>query len=110
MAAMASPVRIARAAEARSPVRSTMLRLGEAATCSTKAREISDRSASTTTTPRPRITGWLKAADKTTKANSGTPKIRISATRSCSSHRHSRLATSQNPGFAVGSHRRRQSR
>ena len=41
---MASPERIARAADARSPVRSTMLRLGDAATCSTKAREVSERS------------------------------------------------------------------
>ena len=37
-------------------------RLGDAATCSTKAREVSDRSASTTTTPSPRITGWLNTA------------------------------------------------
>src|SRR3981081_1385164 len=78
---MASPARIARAADARSPARSTMLRLGEAATCSTKAREVSDRSSSTTTTPSPRITGWLKAALRTTKANSGTPKTKIRATR-----------------------------
>ena len=44
---------------ARSPARSTMLRPGAAATCSTKARDVSDRSSSTTTTPNPRITGWL---------------------------------------------------
>src|SRR5262245_11904496 len=37
---MASPDLIARAAEARSPVRSAMLRLGEAAICSTRARRL----------------------------------------------------------------------
>src|SRR6516165_10007210 len=35
---------------------STMLSPGDAATCSTKAREVSDRSASTITTLSPRIT------------------------------------------------------
>src|SRR5215475_543119 len=98
---MASPERMARTADARSPGRSTMLRPGDAATCSTKAREVSDRSASTTTTPSPRITGWLNTPVSTTKANRGTPKIRISAARSCSSHRHSRRATNQNPGFGT---------
>src|SRR5262249_28265786 len=68
---MASPDRIARAADARSPARSTMLSPGDAATCSTNAREVSDRSASTMTTPSPRITGWLKTAVSTAKANSG---------------------------------------
>src|SRR5262245_49601999 len=99
---MASPDRIALAADARSPARVVIRRLGDAATCSTKAREVSDRSASTTTTPSPRITGWLNVAVSATNANSGTAKIRISAARSCSSHRHSRLATSQNPGFGFG--------
>src|SRR5262245_49114847 len=99
---MASPDRIACAAAARSPVRRTMLSPGDAATSSTKAREVSDRSASTTTTLSPRITGWLNAAVSTTNANNGTPKIRISAVRSCSSHRHSRRATNQNPGFGFG--------
>jgi hypothetical protein len=74
------PERIARAADARSPARSTMPRLGDAAICSTKARAVSDRSSSTTTTPRPRITGWLNTAERTMKANSGTPKIKMSAT------------------------------
>ena len=84
---------------------------GDAATCSTKAREVSERSSSTTTTPSPRITGWLNTAVSTTKANSGTPKIKISAARSCSSHRHSRVATSRNPGFRRPPHQRvRQSR
>jgi multidrug efflux pump subunit AcrA (membrane-fusion protein) len=70
-----------------------------AATSSAKARDVSDLSASTTTTPSSRITGWLNTAASTAKANSGTPKIKISAARSCSSHRHSRRATSRNPGF-----------
>src|SRR5215470_6271529 len=56
---MASPERIARTADARSPARSTISRPGDAATSSTNALDVSDRSASTTTTPRPRITGWL---------------------------------------------------
>src|ERR1700756_3181158 len=99
---MASPERIARAADERSPARSTMLSPGDAATSSAKARDVSDRSASTTTTPSSRITGWLNTAVSTAKANSGTPKIKISATRSCSSHRHSRRATSRNPGFGFG--------
>src|SRR5262245_44690345 len=38
---MASPDRIALAADARSPVRAMMLRLGDAVTCSTRAREVS---------------------------------------------------------------------
>src|SRR5262249_32784891 len=96
---MALPERIARAAAVRSSVRSTMLRPGDAATCSTKAREVAERSWSTTTTPSPRITGWLNTKVNTTKANSGTPKIRISAARSCSSQRISRRATSRKPGF-----------
>jgi len=50
---------------ARSPARPTMLR--DAATCSTNAREVSDRSASTTTTPSPRITGLRNTAVSTTK-------------------------------------------
>src|SRR5262249_37520041 len=41
-------------------------------------------------------------AVSTAKANSGTPKINMGATRSCRSHRHSRLATSQNPRFGAG--------
>ena len=48
-----------------------MLRPGDDATCSTKARDVSDRSASTTTTPSPRITGLLNTAVSTTKAKSG---------------------------------------
>src|SRR5262249_43581019 len=96
---MASPERIARAAEARSPARSTMLSPGDAATSSAKARDVSDLSASTTTTPSPRITGWLNTAASTAKANAETPKTRTSAARSCSSHRHSRRATSKNPGL-----------
>src|SRR5215831_7617948 len=99
---MASPERIARAADARSPARSTMLSPCDAATSSAKAREVSDRSASTMTTPSSRITGWLNTAASTAKANSGTPKIKISAARSCSSHRHSRRATRMNPGFGIG--------
>src|SRR6516225_6969079 len=99
---MASPARIARTADARSPWRSTMPSPGDAATASAKAREVSDRSASTMTTPRSRITGWLKTAVNTVKANSGTPKIRISAARSCNNHRHSRRATNRNPGFGFG--------
>src|SRR6185312_13019131 len=99
---MASPERIARAAEARSPARSTMSSPDDADTSSAKARDVSDLSASTTTTPRSRITGWLNTAASTAKANSGTPKIKISAARSCSSHRHSRRATSRNPGFGIG--------
>src|SRR5271163_4315751 len=99
---MASPERIARAADARSPARSTMLSPGDAATSSAKAREVSDLSASTTTTPRSRITGWLNTAVSTAKANSGTPKIKISAARSRSSHRHSRRTTRRNPGFGFG--------
>src|SRR5262249_40919027 len=96
---MASPERIARAAEARSPARSTMLSPEDAATSSAKARDVSDLSASTMTTPSSRITGWLNTAASTAKANSGTLKIKISAARSCSSHRHSRRATKRNPGF-----------
>ena len=98
-APIASPERIARAADARSPVRSTMLSPGDAATSSAKARDVSDLSASTTTTPSSRITGWLNTTVSTAKANSGTPKIKIRAARSCSNHRHSRRATSRNPGF-----------
>jgi hypothetical protein len=37
----------------------------------------------------------------TAKANSGTPTIKITAARSCSSHRHSRRVTSRNPGFGL---------
>src|SRR6516162_1111769 len=96
---MASPERIARAAEARSPARATILSPDDAATSSAKARDVSDLSASTMTTPSSRITGWLNTAVSTAKANSGTPKIKISAARSCSNHRHSRCATSMNPGF-----------
>src|SRR5215472_13657205 len=99
---MASPERIARAAEARSPARSTILSPGDAATSSAKAREVSDLSASITTTPSPRITGWLNTTVSTANANRGTPKIKISAARSCSNHRHSRRATSRNPGFGFG--------
>src|SRR5262249_12753189 len=98
---MASPEWIARAAEARSPARSTMLSPDDAATSSAKARDVSDLSASTMTTPSSRITGWLNTAASTAKANSGTPKIKISAARSCSSHRHSRRATRMNPGFGL---------
>src|SRR5690348_5523913 len=72
---------------------------GDAAISSAKARDVSDLSASTTTTPRSRITGWLNTAASTAKANSGTPNIKISAARSCSSQRNSRLATKRNPGF-----------
>ena len=61
------------------------------------AREVSDLSSSTTATPSPRITGWLKTKLSTTNANSGTPNIRISAARSCISHRHSRMATRRIP-------------
>src|SRR5262249_36720437 len=99
-APIASPERIACTAPVRSSARLTIPSPGEAATCSTKAREVSERSASTTTTPRLRMTGWLKAAGSTTNANSGTPKIKINAARSCSSHRHSRTATSRNPDLA----------
>src|SRR5262249_51359669 len=40
-------------------------------------------------------------------ANSGPPKINISAVRSCSSQRHSRAATSRKPGLAAASSARR---
>src|SRR5262245_5764157 len=76
---MASPDRIALAADAGSPVRVAMRRLGDAATCSTSARDVSDWSASTTTTPSPRITGWLNTAVNATKVKSGTPNIRKSS-------------------------------
>src|ERR1700723_4523124 len=79
-----------------------MLAPAHAAPSSPKARDVSDRSASTMTTPSSRITGWLNTAASTAKANSGTPKIKISAARACSNHLHSRRATSRNPGFGFG--------
>src|SRR5438105_6979929 len=100
---MASPERMARAAEARSPGRSTMPRLGDAASCSTNMREVSDRSASTTTTPSSRMTGWLNTAVRTAKANNGTRKIKMRAARSCSSQRHSRLRRARSPPSAPAS-------
>src|SRR5262249_34391757 len=111
---MASPDRIALAADARSPARAAMRRLGDAATCSMRARDVSDRSASTTTTLSPRITGWLNTAVSTTKAKSGTPNIRTSARRSCSASairarrpagtRALPSASSAHPPIEIGTH------
>jgi hypothetical protein len=90
MAEIALPDRISFTAVESVPARSTICRLGDAATYSTSARDVSDLSSSTTVTPSPRMTGWLKTVVRTAKAKRGTPKIRRSAARSRNSQRHSR--------------------